>query len=101
MWLKLKCNGCTYQLAQLQQVTSKTCLGIIIDGDLNFKEQVDIISPRAYGALSKLSSLIPDKSGISMKIALQQYTSYVRPVLEGTFPVWCAADSRKIPKLDI
>ena len=52
--------------AQLKQATSKTCLGINIDSELNFKEHVDIVSKRAFGALSKLSSLISQKPGISM-----------------------------------
>jgi ribonuclease HI/retron-type reverse transcriptase len=84
----------------LRQVTSKVCLGVLLDQNLTFREHTDRTSRRALGALTRISALMADIGGMKMEIGTALYKACVRPHLEYAYPVWCFAPEEQLRKLE-
>ncbi len=80
----------------LKSVTTKKCLGIILDPKMTLKQHVDYVCSTALGALHRTASLF---SGCSVELSLHLYKSLVRSHLERTYPIWCHATGA-LPKAD-
>ena len=74
--------------AAVEQVNSYKYLGVILDPMLDFGLQVDYTVGKAKRALSKISTLIKGRQGISVKLGIDLFKSLIRPHLEYAIPVW-------------
>jgi len=66
----------------------------------DFEMQVDYAVGKAKRALSKISMLMKDRQGISIKIAVDLYKSLVRPHLEHAIPSWASISEKDLAKLE-
>ena len=75
----------------IEQVSKKKYLGVWLDQQLDFSLHVDY-------AISK-ATLFDRREGISVSLGVQVYKSLVRPHLENADPVWTAASSKDLDKV--
>jgi len=93
--LKVTVNGMS-----LENVRSFKYLGVQLDPELNFTMQVDYAVAKAKRASAKVCSLIKDRKGISVSLAVQLYKSLVRPHMEYVIPVWASLSDNDVKKLE-
>ena len=86
--------------SKLEQVNSKTCLGLILDNNFNFRQQVEFACGKAMHALNKLSIILNNFKNISIETGLYLYQSCIRCHLEYSFAVWSTASQSALCKLD-
>ena len=89
--LKVTVNGMS-----LENVRSFKYLGVQLDPELNFTMQVDYAVAKAKRASAKVCSLIKDRKGISLSLAVQLYKSLVRPHMEYAIPVWTSLSDNDV-----
>ena len=84
----------------LKQVTSKKCLGITLDENLNFILQVKETHSRAMCALKKISVFSRDIGGVNQGVFIMLYKACVRSHLEYSYAVWSsAANLRQLERI--
>ena len=82
--------------SKLESVNNKTCLGLILDNNLNFRQQVEL----GNTSLNKLSIILNNLKNISIETRLYLYQSCIRCHLEYSFAVWSTASQSVLRKLD-
>jgi len=97
-----QCFGLTIKInnVAIEQVNSYKYLGVILDPMLDFGLQVDYTVGKAKRALSKISTLIKDRHGISVKLGIDLFKSLIIPHLEYAIPVWANISDKDIEKLE-
>lgn len=85
---------------RLPQVKSKKLLGVIIQEDLSFNEQVDSIRSKCFKAQSLLNPLMSTHNGAPAEIGVYLYESCTRAIIEATFPVWCNISQDSYRKIE-
>lgn len=74
-------NGST-----LKQVDTRKLLGVIIDKDLTFKDQIEYATAKAESALNAISTIM---KSTKTELALMLAKSLATVHIERTFPAWC------------
>ena len=84
----------------LEQVTTKTCLGITFDENLTFSAHVDYACNKALKALNKISIFLSATDGLNTRNCVNLYKSLVRPHFEYAYPAWCSIKESDWYKLE-
>jgi len=85
---------------EVKQVSEFKYLGVWLDQQLNFSNQVDYAVCKAKRSAATVCSLFDGREGISVHLAVQLYKSLVRPHLENAVAVWASASARDIHKVE-
>ena len=81
--VKIKIDG-----RVIENVCSYKYLGIVLDSELDFKQQVDYAVCNAKRAPAKVCTLTDGRRGLPVRIGINLYKALVRPHMEYAIPVW-------------
>ena len=86
---------------QLEQVISKTCLGITFDEHLTFSEHRNYACSKALKALKKISIFPSTTNGLNTRNCIKLYKALIRTHLEYAYPAWCSIKDSDMCKLEL
>jgi len=93
--VKIKTDG-----RVIENVCSYKYLGIVLDSELDFRQQVDYAICKAKRAYAKVCALIDGRRGLPVRIGINSYKALVRPHMEYAIPVWACIKDTNLQKLE-
>ena len=84
----------------IENVCSYKYLGIVLDSELDFRQQVDYAVCNAKRAPAKVCTLTDGRRGLPVRIGINLYKALVRPHMEYAIPVWACIKDTNVQKLE-
>ena len=85
---------------KIEQVSSKLCLGVVLDENLHFSKHISYACSKAIKALNKVCIFLSNTDGLNTRNSIILYKSLVRPHLEYAYSVWASVNKKDLIKID-